>query len=129
MSYQYNWNYTTKICLCGKEFKAISNKHKHCSKYCSGYYKINKKLTQLKCHYKKKYGITIEDYNRLFEEHDGCCAICGRHQTELVRKLHIDHDHNTGKIRGLLCYNCNDGLGRFRDNPELLNKAVEYLQW
>lgn len=56
------------------------------------------------------------------------CAICGVPEKELTRKLHTDHNHETGKIRGLLCANCNHGIGNFKDNIRLLFLAVEYLE-
>jgi uncharacterized protein YlaI len=57
----------------------------------------------------------------------GCCAICGKHQTILNKTLNVDHCHKTGKIRGLLCTNCNHGLGKFYDNAEVLKVAINYL--
>lgn len=54
---------------------------------------------------------TLEDYNRLFEQQQGKCIICGRHQVLLKRILNVDHDHNTGKVRGLLCIRCNVRMG------------------
>ncbi|HEX4851715.1 MAG TPA: endonuclease VII domain-containing protein, partial [Puia sp.] len=53
------------------------------------------------------YGVTPEKYNELFEFQRGRCAICGKHQSELKRKLFVDHNHETGKVRGLLCFKCN----------------------
>ena len=80
---------------------------------------------------KYRYGNTLEDYNMLFNQQNGCCAICGKHQTELKRRLDVDHDHGTGKIRGLLCNRCNKNLGRFENgrkfNPLLTQQFMEYL--
>lgn len=67
----------------------------------------------------------IENYVR---EHDGKCEICGRVPDADERGLHIDHDHATGEFRGMICNNCNGGLGRFMDNPEFLVTAAEYLR-
>jgi hypothetical protein len=75
----------------------------------------------------KKYGITPEMYNKFFTKQEGCCAICGVHQSELSYTLCIDHDHTTGIVRGLLCHRCNTGIGRFEDKAELLEKAIYYL--
>ena len=75
----------------------------------------------------KQYGITIEEYNTIFETQDGCCAICGAHQSALKNKLCIDHDHETDEVRGLLCSSCNKGLGIFKDDTNALQKAIEYL--
>jgi hypothetical protein len=73
-------------------------------------------------------GITVKQYLEMFRSHNGCCDICGVPNLELKRNLAIDHDHITGKIRGLLCINCNMALGGFRDNPEILEKAISYLK-
>lgn len=74
-----------------------------------------------------KYGMTIEDYDRMFAEQNGGCAICGGTPTR-TEHLHVDHDHETGRIRGLLCDSCNLGLGKFRDDPDVLAKAAAYLR-
>jgi hypothetical protein len=73
------------------------------------------------------YGITLEDYNKMFEEQQGCCAICGRHQSELKRALAVDHSHETGKVRGLLCGKCNHALGNVNDDISILLSMIEYL--
>ena len=75
----------------------------------------------------KNYGITLEDYNRMFGEQNGCCKICGKHQQDLKASLHVDHNHTTGKVRGLLCHHCNVGIGHFEDNIALLSNAIAYL--
>lgn len=71
-----------------------------------------------------RYGITPEEKAVLFEKQGGCCAIC----LEPLVKVTIDHCHETGKVRGLLCYNCNVGLGLFKDSPERLHTAISYLE-
>lgn len=71
------------------------------------------------------YGITVEDYQRLFAEQGGVCAICGR---ATDRTLHVDHNANTGVVRQLLCAGCNLGLGCFIENPAALRAAAEYLE-
>jgi len=75
----------------------------------------------------KKYGISPEDYNRMFNEQGGKCAICGSHQSEFNRSLSIDHCHTTGKVRMLLCINCNSLLGMAKDDKNILEKAQAYL--
>lgn len=74
------------------------------------------------------YGIGLEEYDKLFAAQEGRCAICGRHQTELSKVLGIDHDHRTGKIRGLLCQSCNLALGNAFDDIWILERAIKYLQ-
>lgn len=75
--------------------------------------------------YKKDFGITIEDYDKMFKKQKGLCAICGLPENKI--RLSVDHCHDTGEVRGLLCGSCNRGLGLFRDNCELLKKAINYL--
>ena len=79
-------------------------------------------------HAKRTYGITISDYNDMFIEQGGRCAICGRHESEFTRRLLVDHCHKTNLIRGLLCYNCNTGLGQFKDSLQLIKNTVKYLE-
>jgi len=62
---------------------------------------------------KVTYNITLEDYQRMFDTQKGKCAICKKHQNEFKYTLHVDHDHGTGKVRGLLCGKCNAGLGYY----------------
>lgn len=76
------------------------------------------------------YGITAEEYDTLFKKQDGCCAICLQQFDEDGKKdkvPHIDHDHTTGRIRGMLCGNCNRGLGSFKDSLKNLADAMAYL--
>ena len=79
-------------------------------------------------YYIKRYGITLADYNRMFSDQEGLCGICGRHQIEFKNRLHVDHCHETGKVRELLCGECNTGIGSLQDDPELLRVAIEYLE-
>lgn len=72
---------------------------------------------------KKNYGITIDDYNRMYAEQHGSCVICRKS----FPVLDVDHNHETGKVRGLLCKKCNKGLGHFDDQPVLLFSAIDYL--
>ena len=76
-------------------------------------------------HLKTMYNMTLEQYDELFDEQNGCCAICGLPESN--HRLCVDHDHKTGKIRGLLCHNCNKGLGHFFDSVENLEVAKSYL--
>lgn len=73
------------------------------------------------------YNISLKEYNYLLEQQSYRCAICGIPQDKLDKNLSVDHDHSTGEIRGLLCPDCNHGLGKFGDNPDILIKAIEYL--
>lgn len=73
---------------------------------------------------RRAYGITIFQYNAMLEDQGHVCRICGEAP---VRRLAVDHDHKTGRVRGLLCWNCNRGLQNFRDNPDALWAAVQYV--
>ena len=78
-----------------------------------------------------QYGLTREDYDRMFEEQKGVCCVCeqpGKPVNNSHRTLVVDHNHTTNKVRGLLCSSCNTGLGMFYDNPRLLHKAATYLK-
>mgnify|MGYP001592826725 CR=1 FL=1 len=71
-------------------------------------------------------GLSLEDYDKLFESQNGGCAICGG-QNPSGNRLAVDHSHTTKKVRGLLCVNCNMGLGCFKDTPKLLLKGLNYI--
>jgi hypothetical protein len=79
--------------------------------------------------FRTKYGITISQYDAMYESQEGCCKICLRHASETKRGLVVDHDHEVKRARSLLCDSCNRGLGMFQDNPEILSAAVSYLQY
>ena len=78
-------------------------------------------------YYKRNYGITLKEYEELIQEQNNVCAICGQ-VCSTGKKLAIDHDHTTGKVRGLLCKNCNVALGQFKDSVDVLQKAIKYLE-
>jgi len=116
-----------KCCIDCKQFKSLDeyydNKagkssvckdcsHKRASKYHKNTYRY------------AKYGITKEQFDELFKNQEGKCPIC---KTELKEEIHIDHDHLTGQVRGVLCGKCNKGLGQFNDNIESLTNAIKYL--
>ena len=77
---------------------------------------------------KRKYGITIDQYRDMLSQQLSGCSICNKTIIETGKLLGIDHDHETKKIRGLLCDKCNRGLGFFNDDIELLTKAIKYLK-
>lgn len=74
------------------------------------------------------FGIDLEAYNKMFQSQNGLCKICYTHQSQLKRRLNVDHCHTTGKIRSLLCDDCNKALGFAKDRPELLHKMANYLE-
>lgn len=77
-------------------------------------------------HLRRLYGMTPEQYEVMFSNQKGLCAICGNSQPNQL--LSVDHCHSTGKIRGLLCRNCNRFIGYMRDDPVLFRRAAEYLE-
>jgi len=81
----------------------------------------------------KKYGLSIEEYDKMIKEQNNKCAICGceekgRRKNGRLIKLAIDHDHKTDKVRGLLCVNCNTAIGLTKENLFILIKIIEYLR-
>lgn len=121
--------FKSKICLkCKKEYKPSNSRQYYCGS-------IKQKIG---CSYKtmrerdigywlaREYQITFEDFKELFKKQDGKCKICGL--TQDIKRLAIDHDHKTKKIRGLLCDKCNRGLGHFNDDISMLELAIKYLK-
>lgn len=95
--------------------------------YVRDYYKKNRHK-QRAANIKSKYGITIADYDTMLAKQGYGCAICGAKKPGGKQKaFYIDHDHQTGEVRGLLWNRCNHGLGLFRDGTELLYNAISYL--
>jgi len=74
-------------------------------------------------HLRRRYGISVDEFDRLVARQGGVCAICGREAPE-----HVDHEHRTGEVRDILCFNCNGGLGQFRDSTDFLRHAAAYLE-
>lgn len=74
--------------------------------------------------------ITLEEYDAMLEAQGGGCAICGATESGhgRTRNLCVDHDHTTGAVRALLCHGCNGGLGHFKDDPDRMLAAIEYLK-
>lgn len=137
----------TKRCTKCKKVKSVSDFYKHkqhkdgsdsCCKKCriiaaSKYEKKNSDKHKNWCrisHLKINYGLTIKDWEQMFEQQHGCCAICEKHQSELKKPLCVDHNHETKQIRGLLCYRCNPAIGALGADygTDLLQKAIEYVR-
>lgn len=94
------------------------------------YYNQNKTtFTRLnrESHFRRYFGITVDQYEAMLSAQGGVCAICGGTNRD-GRNLAVDHDHATGDIRGLLCGSCNPSLGKMKDSPELLRKAALYIE-
>lgn len=95
-----------------------------------------RKALQRHSNLQRIYGITLPEYERMWAEQEGLCAICGypetgthnRGKVTVELSLAVDHDHRTGAIRGLLCHKCNKAIGLFDDDPGLLRAAAAYVQ-
>ncbi len=100
----------------------------HADIYWRGYYEEVRRWQSLL----RKHGITKEEYERLEKKQGGLCAICRKKESEIYRgtllRLAVDHDHKTGKVRGLLCRACNLAIGKFGEDLETLKRAVAYLE-
>lgn len=127
----------SKVCSCCNVEQPVSNFYKHKGKpqsQCKGclkvkrkaYYDENKDLVRNRVA-ASNYGITLEEVVAL--KGRGECDICGSDGSEYKLGLHIDHCHETKKVRGLLCHGCNTGLGAFKENSTSLRAAMEYLTW
>lgn len=79
-------------------------------------------------HLLNTYGIDSVRYYEILESQNGCCAICSKHKSLFKKRLHVDHCHTKGKVRGLLCGSCNLGIGKLGDTYEGVQKAAEYLR-
>lgn len=86
------------------------------------------KLINFKNKLKRNYGLSLEQYNAMFTQQNGCCAICSRPAAEFKRNLSVDHSHVDGNIRGLLCGPCNVLLGMAEESIQRLQKAILYLK-
>lgn len=75
-----------------------------------------------------KYGLTLEDYQRMLEEQNYCCAICGEHESNFSRRLAVDHDHKSGKVRALLCAICNQNLGVYENRAQEFERYLELFK-
>lgn len=91
-------------------------------------YKKKNKLNNPDYDLMRTHGVNKKQYDNMFNKQNGCCAVCRINQSEFKRSLAVDHDHKTGKIRGLLCDRCNVALGMVRDSKDVLCKLIIYLE-
>lgn len=125
---EWSKNNKDKVNSARRKWRKVNKKH--CKVYRKQYTEKNKEhiLKQRRERwYIRRYGISTDDYNELLKAQNGLCAICNLPGNGKYKKLHVDHCHKTGKLRSLLCVNCNRGLGYFQDNPALLSKASLYI--
>ena len=112
-----------------KDSKSRFGRYNLCKK-CHASADSNKKANNSLEKRVKKFGITVDEYNNFISTQNNCCAICGTNKDDFNGRgnnFHIDHCHSTNKVRGLLCNNCNTGLGQFKDNVQNLKNAIQYL--
>jgi hypothetical protein len=109
---------------CGTVFQPQAPSHHYCSSACANEGRTDAYLM-------RQYGIDYNEYNRMLNEQDHKCGICGDEGFTMAKhhelKLVVDHDHETGRVRGLLCHNCNRALGLLKDNTESLTKAINWI--
>lgn len=120
----FSWHPTNKNRLKGSCKKCVKAYQKNYHKI---YKQIKNPIKKRNYNLKHKFGITLEQYNNLFNGQNGCCAICKEHQTNLKKSLSVDHCHVTNQIRGLLCQPCNIAIGHFKDNINNCLAAANYL--
>ena len=117
--------------LCEKEYRK-THKKQHNESLMSWRLRNPEKSKSIEL--KRKYGITLDGYNCILRNQNYVCAICKRpeksrdYRKNKVRDLSVDHCHITGRIRGLLCFDCNTALGKFNENVEIVALACEYLK-
>lgn len=118
---------TCKYCQTEKseeEFYRTSSRCKVCQ---AQYYTDNKERFKpfvKDSHLKRNYNLSLKEFDSILKTQNGGCNICGRED----RTLCVDHCHDTGKVRGILCRQCNTGIGQFNDDPVLIEKALEHLR-
>lgn len=115
----------------GKEVARVQRWRQQNPEKYNAYQRKRRQLPEVKAaerggHLKRKFGLTPEQYDEMLRRQKGRCWICGHGPAE-GQSLDVDHDHATGEVRALLCRNCNQGLGKFYENPELLTTAAAYL--
>ena|SRR3990167_865473 len=133
-AYKYIEGVPYRNCPCCSEYLQLAEFSN--GKRWDGLYLYCKKCAKIKNRYTKllrSFGISTQEYAHLHAKQGGVCAICNLPETAVnrlgvVMALAVDHCHATNKTRGLLCSNCNNGLGRFKDSPKLLNDAANYLE-
>jgi hypothetical protein len=115
----------------------VKNRNKNRESYLerSRSYNLNNEHKVRDSYFKRTYGISLDDYNKLLELQKNKCCICGKEEVILskikhdkVNNLSVDHDHKTGKVRGLLCGKCNKSIGLLNDDISLLKSAIAYLE-
>jgi hypothetical protein len=125
---RFNKRYRTKdgrVGACKDCTNAYQREHNQIPKVRA---KIRKKYRAI--YIMQRYGMTLEEYEILLVSQGGVCAICGSESSgrDSAKHLDVDHDHDTGRVRGLLCHHCNVGMGHFKDDVNLMKAAIQYLE-
>lgn len=112
------------ICL---KCKSPATEGVHCKKHAAASRSKTHQRMVTECRYKRLFNITFAEYKKLLKSQNGRCAICNRKPSK-KRRLAVDHNHETQWIRGLLCWRCNDVLGRVKDDTQLLSCFISYIE-
>ncbi len=127
--YQQNNKEKAKLYCANNKERINKNKIKYREKHKENIakyqkeYRQNNKSKQRKYNLKKYHNMTVEQYEKMLDNQSGLCDICKE-----VKQLVVDHNHKTGKVRSLLCRNCNTGLGSFYENISILTNAIKYIE-
>ena len=119
-------SFKDKVCKwCEDIFEPIAPSHHYCCEECRQQVAADR-------HYRRVYNISVRDVHKMLIEQDWKCAVCRsfgfKMREDHVSGLNVDHEHSTGKVRALLCHNCNRGLGLFQEKPIFLRSAANYLE-
>jgi len=136
--YQLIESGATRKCNCCNELLIVTefyirkdvknNKHYRFNSPCKFCANITRNIDYYKAYQRKlKYNLTTEEYDLKLHFQNYSCAICNIHRDDYSKDFAVDHCHQTGKVRSLLCNNCNSGLGFFKDNLTIIQKAIAYL--
>jgi hypothetical protein len=109
------------------EARNKEKRNQKCRDFNKPYYEANK-LKWRNNNLLLNYGISLDEFNQMRQEQNYSCKLCGKHEDLFDRGLYVDHCHDTGDVRGLLCVGCNAGLGMLGDNVEGLERAISYLK-
>lgn len=126
--------YSTRTCTKCESTKPIEDFSSdfHCKECISTYKRNYYNTPETKQKYwersiLKKFGLTPQQYQEMFDLQNGRCKICNTHQSELKQRLSVDHNHKTGKVRSLLCNDCNTGIGLLKESVDILQTAILYI--
>jgi hypothetical protein len=117
-------HYMCKLCNSERSKKRYRENREKINRYHKEWTKDNKDIIR-NGSYQRLYGISLDDYNEMLEEQNNSCYIC---EDDSQSPLFVDHCHSNGKVRGLLCKKCNSALSFFKEDPRILERAIDYLR-